>query len=82
MSLEQAQDFIERMKMDKAFWAKVMAAQDVAGRLSLAKANGYDFDQEEIKSVSAAFDESDQAYVTKQYSRCDCDDCDHWSHCG
>jgi predicted ribosomally synthesized peptide with nif11-like leader len=82
MSLEQAREFIERIKTDKASWANVMAEQSVAGRLRLAKANGYDFTQEEIKGVSAALDESDQMYVTKQYSRCDCDECDHWSHCG
>lgn len=82
MSLEQAKEFIERMKVDKASWAKVMAEKDLARRLRLAKANGYDFTQEEIKCVSAALDESDQMYATKQYSRCDCDDCDHWSRCG
>ena len=82
MSLEQAKKFIERMKTDEASWAKVMAAEDVAGRLRLAKAEGYDFTEEDIKSVSAELDDSDQLYVVGQYSRCECDDCDDWRRCG
>ena len=82
MSLEQARKFIERMKTDKASWAKVMTEEDVAGRLRIAKVAGYDFTQEEIKNVSAELDESDRDYVISLHSRCNCEDCDHWSRCG
>ncbi len=82
MSLEQAKKFIERMKTDKASWAKVMTEENVAGRLRIAKAVGYDFTQEEIKNVSAELDDSDKHYVISTYSRCNCEDCDHWSRCG
>jgi len=82
MSVEQAKEFIERMKTDRASWAKIMAAADVAGRLRLANAEGYDFTEKDIKSMSAEFDEIDQLYVNGQYSRCECDDCDDWRRCG
>lgn len=82
MSLVQAKKFIESMKTDQATWAKIIAEKEVAGRLRLAKAKGYDFTEEEIKSVSAELDDSDQLYVSGTYSRCECDDCDDWRRCG
>lgn len=82
MSLEQAKEFIELMKTDEASRAKVMAVKDVGGRLRIAKAKGYDFTEEEIKSVSAAFDDRYHQYVPVRHSRCDCDDCDFSMRCG
>jgi predicted ribosomally synthesized peptide with nif11-like leader len=53
MSLEQAKKFIKRMKTEEAFRSNIMAVEDVADRQKLAKAEGYEFTEEEIKSVSA-----------------------------
>jgi len=59
MSLEQAQQFIERMKTDEAFRTKIMAEADVEARLNLAKVEGYDCTVEEIKSVSSELSDAD-----------------------
>jgi len=59
MSLEQAQQFIERMKTDEAFRTKIMAVEEVDGRLNLAKAEGYDCTVEEIKSVSTELSDAE-----------------------
>lgn len=53
MSLEQAKLFMEKMKTDEAFRAKIMAVQGVAERLQMANSEGYDFTEEEIKTVLA-----------------------------
>ena len=53
MSLEQAKLFLERMKVDEAFRAKIMSVQGVAERLRMANSEGYDFSEEEIKTVLA-----------------------------
>jgi len=62
MSLEQAKKFIKRMKTEVAFRSNIMAVEDVADRQKLAKAEGYEFTEEEIKSASAEL--SDAAMVT------------------
>lgn len=51
MSLEQAKLFIERTKTDEAFREKILALEEVADRLRLAKEEGYDFSEEEIKEA-------------------------------
>jgi predicted ribosomally synthesized peptide with nif11-like leader len=57
MSEDQARAFVERMKSDEAFRAKVMAEEDVEARLALIHAEGFDCSVEEI----AALQELDDA---------------------
>ena len=51
MSMEQAKLFIERMAKDEAFRTKIMAVDDVAERIRLVNAEGYDCASEEIKTM-------------------------------
>ena len=51
MSKEAAQAFIEKMKSDEAFRAKVMAEDDVEARLALIGAEGFDCSAEEIGAL-------------------------------
>ena len=49
MSHEAAQAFIEKMKSDEAFRARVMAEQDEAARLKLINAEGFDCTVAEVE---------------------------------
>ena len=51
MSVEQAKACVERMKTDEAFRARVMATEDVPGRMELIKAEGFDCSAEDILSL-------------------------------
>jgi predicted ribosomally synthesized peptide with nif11-like leader len=51
MSVEQARLFIERMKSDEAFAKRVMAIEDVAGRLACIQSEGFACNEAEIKEV-------------------------------
>ena len=51
MSGDQAKAFIERMKSDEAFRAKVMAEEDVEARMALISAEGFDCSAEEIGAL-------------------------------
>ena len=51
MSEAAAQAFIERMKSDEDFRAKVMAEEDVEARLALIGAEGFDCSAEEIGAL-------------------------------
>ncbi len=51
MSLDQARLFIERMNADEAFRKRVMAIEDVAGRLVYIRSEGFDCNEAEIKAV-------------------------------
>ena len=51
MSQEAAKAFIEKMKSDDAFRAKVMAEEDVEARLALIGAEGFDCSAEEIGAL-------------------------------
>jgi predicted ribosomally synthesized peptide with nif11-like leader len=52
MSLDQAQAFVQRMKSDEEFAAKVAAVADVAARMELINAEGFDCTAAEIKAAS------------------------------
>lgn len=52
MSLDQARLFIERMKSDEAFAKRVLAIEDVAGRLACIQGEGFDCSEAEIKEVA------------------------------
>ena len=51
MSVDQAKAFIEKMKSDEAFRARVMAEEDVEARLALIGAEGFDCSAEEIGAL-------------------------------
>jgi predicted ribosomally synthesized peptide with nif11-like leader len=51
MPVDQAKAFIERMKNDEAFRARVLAEEDVAARMALIAAEGFDRSAEEIGSL-------------------------------
>ena len=51
MSKEAAQAFVEKMKSDEAFRARVMAEEDVAARMALIVAEGFDCSAEEIGAM-------------------------------
>ena len=50
MSADQAKAFVEKMKSDEAFRTKVMA-EDVATRMALIVAEGFDCSAEEIGAL-------------------------------
>jgi len=52
MSVEEARAFVHKMKSDEAFATKVKAVEDVAARMELINAEGFDCSAEEIKAVS------------------------------
>lgn len=52
MSQEQAKAALGKMNTDKAFSAKVLAGADMAARLKIINAAGFDCTAEEIKAVS------------------------------
>ncbi len=52
MSLDQAKLFIEKMKSDEIFSKRVLAIEDVAGRLVYIESEGIDCTEAEIKEVS------------------------------
>ena len=51
MSQEAAKAFIERMKSDEAFRARVMAEEGVEARMALITAEGFDCSAEEIGAL-------------------------------
>ena len=51
MSMEQAKLFMERMMKDEAFRTRIMAVDDVAERMRLVKAEGYDCASQEIEAM-------------------------------
>jgi predicted ribosomally synthesized peptide with nif11-like leader len=59
MSQEAAAAFVERMRTDEALCARVMAVEDVAERLQLINAEGFDCSAEEIMAVSAELREKE-----------------------
>ena len=59
MSTEQAQAFVERMKSDDAFRARVLAEEDVAARMEIIGAEGFDCSAAEIEAVSQELAESE-----------------------
>lgn len=51
MNLEVAKVVIEKLKADDSFRSKVMAAEDLEGRMKLIHDEGFDCNLEEIKEV-------------------------------
>ena len=59
MSLNQARLFIERMKSDEAFSKRVMAIEDVAGRLACIQSEGFACSEAEIKEVAGELSDAE-----------------------
>jgi predicted ribosomally synthesized peptide with nif11-like leader len=54
MSVESAKAFIKRAVEDEDFGKKVLDLKDEAARLGFAKAEGYDFSQEDVEKLLPA----------------------------
>ena len=52
MSIESAQDFVERVKSDDEFAKRVAGTASREERAEIATAEGFDFTPEELKSVT------------------------------
>ena len=52
MSMESAKAFVERVKTDKEFAKWVAGAASREERAGIAKSEGFDFTQEDLKSVT------------------------------
>jgi len=63
MSREDVKRLVERMDTDEAFRKTMLAAPDVAARLSLAAAEGYDVTREELVSEGAALSDAELGHV-------------------
>ena len=63
---------IERMDTDEVFRETMLAAPDVAARLELAAAEGFDVTVEEIESTSAALGDADLRGVVGGSELCPC----------
>jgi predicted ribosomally synthesized peptide with nif11-like leader len=51
MSEDQAKAFVEKMKSDEAFRARVMAEEDAEARMALISAEGFDCSAQEIGAL-------------------------------
>ena len=63
MSQEEARRFIERIDTDDAFRKEVLAAPDVAERLRLAAAEGYDITVGDLEGASRALTDAELGHV-------------------
>ena len=59
MSQEQAQAFIEKMKIDAGFSERIMALDDPQARLQMIHDEGFDCSAEEIEAVSDELGKTD-----------------------
>ena len=75
MSKEAAQAFVEKMKSDEAFRARVMAEEDVEARLVLIGTEGFDCSAEEIGALQELGDAELDAVAGGSW-------CDWWSGYG
>ncbi|GEM_PF-6946011 len=63
MSREDVKRLVERMDTDEVFRETMLAAPDVAARLVLAAAEGYDVTREELVSEGAALSDAELGRV-------------------
>ena len=59
MSQEQAQAFIEKMKIDAGLSERIMALEHPQARLQMIHDEGFDCSAEEIEAVSAELNKTD-----------------------
>ena len=63
MSQEDVKRLIERMDTDEVFRETMLAAPDVAARLSLAAAEGYDVVEEELETAASLLSDAELGRV-------------------
>ncbi len=72
MSLDQARLFIEKMKSDEAFSKRVMAIEDVSGRMACIQSEGFACTEAEIKEVAGELGNAELDNVAAGfYPKCD-----------
>lgn len=59
MSIESAKSFIERLKTDESFARKVGECKGEAARMTMAKAEGFDFTVQEVKDLQSQLSEEE-----------------------
>ncbi len=59
MSVDQVKAFIEKMKSDEEFAKRVMAIEDIAGRLACIQSEGFACSEAEIKEVSGELNDAE-----------------------
>ncbi len=72
MSQEQAKAFVERMKSDEAFAARVLAVEEGEQRLAFIRAEGYDCSAEEIAAEGGRLRDAEMTAVVGGACRDDC----------
>ena len=63
MSIESAKAYIERLKADEEFSERMKATEDKEARMTLVKAEGFDFSEDDIKAVASELSGDDLVYV-------------------
>lgn len=63
MSKEAARAFLEKLKTDQDFAAKIEECQDSEERMELAKSGGFTFTPEEIKQVQEELSDEELAQL-------------------
>ena len=71
MSEDQAKAFVEKMKSDEVFRAKVMAEEDAEARMALIGAEGFDCSAEEIGALQELGDAELSGAVGGGWVKCD-----------
>ena len=69
MSQESAKAFVERMKSDEKFRAKIIAVEDVSARVKIIQAEGFDCSAEEISTEASELSEEELSVVQGGMSR-------------
>lgn len=59
MSVESANDFLERMKTDEDFAKQVIACPDNESRIKFVRAAGFDFTPEELRPLREALSDAE-----------------------
>lgn len=59
MSIESAKAYIERLKTDEEFRDRLKSAEDREARLALVKAEGFDFNVEDLSVVTGEMSEEE-----------------------
>jgi predicted ribosomally synthesized peptide with nif11-like leader len=76
MSIENAQNFLERMKTDQDFKKKVSGATGKERKKIITEA-GFDFTDKELEQVRGELDESELEKVAGGGQDCQIDTCSH-----
>ncbi len=64
MSVESAKAFVERLKNDEEWRKKLNAAQSKEERLAMAKAEGFDFTDDEAQNVRSQLSDAELSAIS------------------